>query len=157
MNKTIELSKQEALDKIDNKYSQLKSFLSKVNSYYIAYNELTKELVFDEVDFGKRQFMIIIPAEIKNKIPKVVFRDDLTDYNTLHELYSMDIAEGIKMYSKLVDNIESLGCELYSSGEGNDDYLWYDLYVPMNIFNEELLTKCEKLWSSYNEELGNMI
>lgn len=157
MNKRTELSKEEALTKINDKYVKLKDFLQKVKSYYIEKDNMRKEIVFDEVDFGSRQFMIILSIDTKIKNPRVIFRDDLTDYGVLTDNHNISITKCKELYSMLIDNIESLGCLFYSIGEGNDEYLWYDLSIPMDIFSEELLTKCEMLWSSYNKDLDNMV
>ncbi|WP_291567168.1 MULTISPECIES: hypothetical protein [unclassified Clostridium] len=152
-----EINLQEAINLIDDKYRNFKDFIKHQNPIYCEIREDSNEIIFDEVDYYGRQYMIIIPYKIKNKNPKIIFRDDLTDLNRLWELYSVDTDVTKPKHDKLLSEIENLSCEFYSTGNGNDEYEWYDLSMDLLEFNEEILKKCTVLWTSYNEELNKLV
>ena len=156
MNKEINM--QEALQLIDDRYNNLKNFIENRKPIYCEIRENLNQIVFDEVNYFGRQYMIIMHLKITNKNPQVVFRDDLTDINRLWELHSIDLDITKSIYNKLQLDIDNLGCELYDSGCGsNDDYTWFDLSISMKDFSEELLQKCSELWTNYNEKLTTYI
>lgn len=153
--KSLESNIQESLELIDDKYSNLKKFIKNENPYYCEIRKDSNEIIFDEVDYFGRQYMIIIPLKITNKNPQVIFRDDLTDINRLWELYSISIDITQSIYNKLQSDISNLGCKLVDSCCGsNDDYTWFDLYMNMEDFSEQTLQKCTELWTNYNKELS---
>lgn len=152
-----EINLQEAVNLIDDKYRNFKDFIKHQNPTYCEVREDSNEIIFDEIDYHGRQYMIIIPYKIKKRSPKIIFRDDLTDIDKLWELYSIDINISKPIYDKLLSEIESLGCEFYSTCNGNDEYEWYDLSIDLLEFNEETLKKCTILWSDCNKELNKLI
>lgn len=152
-----EISLQEAMNLIDDKYRNFKNFIKRQNPTYCEMREDSNEIIFDEIDYHGRQYMIIIPYKIKNKNPKIIFRDDLTSLEKLWESYSIDTGITKPKYDKLLSEIENLGCEFYSTCNGNDEYEWYDLNIDLLEFNEETLKKCTALWNHYNEELNKLI
>ncbi|NFF75887.1 hypothetical protein [Clostridium sporogenes] len=150
-----ELDIQESLNLIDNKFNDFKKFVENKKPTYCELREDSNEIIFDEIDYYGRQYMIIIPYKIKSKNPKIIFRDDLTDIQKLHWQYNIDIDVIKPLYNKLILDIEKLGCKLYNSCcGGNETYEWYDLSMDLSDFNEEKLKKCTELWTSYNEELS---
>lgn len=156
MNK--EITVQEALRLIDDKYDNFKKFIEYKKPIYCEIKEDSNEIIFDEVDYFGRQYMIIVPLKVTNKNPQIIFRDDLTDIDRLWELYSIDTDITKPTYNKLQLDISNLGCKLYDSGCGsNDDYTWFDLSINMKDFSEELLQKCTKLWTDYNRKLNTYI
>lgn len=142
-----EVTFNEALNLIDDKYVTFKTFIKNKKPIYCEIKN--GEVVFDEVGYFERQYMIIYDKQ-RNELS---FRDDLTDINKMWELYSIDINITKPIHDKLLDDIKQLGCKLRIAEGGNEDYQWYDLVINPSKFSEELLKQCTILWSKFNDDM----
>lgn len=157
-NNRLEISREEAIDMIDNKFKYFKNYIKSFkNLYYVDYNQSEKEIRFDEVEIGDRQFLIIVNMTTN----QIYFRDDLTDYYQLYEAdkIAIDRIDKFKEKSELLEKqIKDVGYLLCDSGCGGQDYyLWYDLVINLKEFDENKFLQCVKLWDSYNDELNKLI
>lgn len=156
----MSLDKHEGLNYINDRYKELKEFIAKNNFTHIEVQGKYDEIIFDEMDFHGRQFMIIIPLNPakKGKASFVVFRDDLTDIEQINESKDVDYTTLKQKYDELIDKIENMGVKFYDSTNGKGDYYkWYDLAIPMKEFSESKLLDCVRLWNEFNNEMNEYI
>lgn len=148
----------EYLSKIPNLNEQLKGFLLGLNSTYYAYNETTKELTVDEVWIKGVQFMIILDMRDVRKVPVISFRDDIVEPTLASEQFGVPLELLETKLNTLIESLSKLGCDLVQAGVGgNEEYLWYDLIIPREIFTVKLLVTCAIMWNSYNKYAYSII
>lgn len=152
-----EISLNEGLNLIPNRYSNIKEFIKIYGTDFGRYSERENTVIFDEVSFGDRQFMVIVSLD--SKFPYITFRDDLEFYERVYECFNTNLELLKFKHENLIKAMNNIGVIFKPSrnGGGNESYLWFDLDIKLDKFTIELLSECEKLWSEYNREIQNYI
>lgn len=145
----MEVTKEELLNSIPEKYNELKEFIGQQGC---RYHEIFKNgCLIDECDFHGRQYLI----KIDFNSGTVTFIDDLVNLDKLSNICSkeIDTKKWIKREERLNKEIEKTGFSLnYTGNGGNDDYLWYQLSINLDKFTLDGLRKATMLWTDYNNK-----
>lgn len=147
-----EISLEESLSYITNQ--ELKDFIKKYEPYHVE-RVGEYEIIFDEVNYLGREYMIIV--NISTSTSKVIFRDSVITPNDLQNIYGISEIITKSTFNNFIKEIEILGCKLVNPYIGDDNFTYYDIVIPEDIFSSDLIRKCIELWDAHNKRMESYI
>jgi hypothetical protein len=105
--------------------------------------------------FNNREYFIKIPTN-RAKNNNIYIVGDLYSYSELFEgskITDANLNRENDKFDNFINKISDFGYKLQFSHNAQDYYNYWQLVVPMDKFNEELIDQCIKIWQNYDDEL----
>jgi hypothetical protein len=129
--------------------TNLRSFVEKNNGS----NKMEKHTGFIRtyLQLGKEEYSVEIPTK-RAKSNDIIIRNSLYSYEEISEEIK-EVPYGRENFEMFLDHVKLFGYNFVFSHSAQDYYNYWQLLVPINLFDESKVNNCIELWEEYNDKL----